>query len=159
MTGASVCPTMAPCPSDHRLLTIIVTVFLSQLLAVFVGSAAGGAARFWAARGVQLWFGRDFPLGTFFVNISGALLIGVLAALLAHIGGLAEHHLAPLLLIGVCGSYTTVSSFALDSMMLLRDRRWLLLVCNLLGSMLLCLTAVWMGYQLTAQLLAPGVSG
>ncbi len=139
-------------------MTITVTVFLSHLLAVFVGSAAGGAARFWAARGVQFWFGRDFPLGTLFVNVTGALLIGVLAAVLAHVGGLAEHHLAPLLLIGVCGSYTTVSSFALDSMMLLRDRRWLLLACNLLGSMLLCITAVWLGYQMTVQVFALEVS-
>lgn len=83
-------------------------------LQVALGGAVGASARY----GVNLMAARmvpGLPLGTFAVNVVGCLAMGFLAAFLAMRGG---QHLAPFLLTGVLGGFTTFSAFALDTMTL-----------------------------------------
>ena len=82
---------------------------LEVIGAVTVGSAAGGAARYWAVDRFGRWFGQRMPWGTIAVNLTGALLIGGMAASLPH-GSPA----ALFLMVGFCGSLTTFSSVALQ---------------------------------------------
>jgi len=120
-----------------------------ELITVLVGSAAGGMARFWLADAVARRYGERFPWGTLLVNVSGALAVGICAALLlsGHSGDTAS--LAWRLgIVGFLGSYTTVSSFSLQTLALAHDRAWGRAAGNIALSAGLCLGAVGLGWWL-----------
>jgi CrcB protein len=120
---------------------------------VALGSAIGGAARYGCAGLAARWLGAGFPWGTFIVNVSGSLLIGFLAALMAPDGRLlAAPDVRTFLLIGILGGFTTFSSFSLETLNLVRDGEWLFAVTNVVLSVVLCLVAVWLGYVAAAML-------
>jgi fluoride exporter len=118
------------------------------LLWVMTGSAIGAMARLWVVQSLQKRLGHAFPWGTLAVNVSGALIIGLLA------GGLIPPLSAnsqpgwSLLVIGVLGSYTTVSSFSLQTLALWQARQRRQACINALASLLLCLGAVATGLAL-----------
>jgi CrcB protein len=93
---------------------------IKTLLLVGTGGFIGSISRFLASRYVQTNFSSAFPLGTFLVNISGCLLIGL-------IYGFSERSalLTPgwklFLAVGFCGGFTTFSTFANENLALLRD--------------------------------------
>lgn len=113
---------------------------------VGLGSALGGVARFFVSGAVGRRIGETFPWGTLVVNVSGALAIGFVAAH-ATIHSLfqipATWNLA---VVGFLGSYTTVSSFSLQTLALVRDGELLLATGNIVLSLVLCLSAVALGY-------------
>jgi len=115
-----------------------------DLLAVVLGSALGGMARFWLSGFVASRIGETFPWGTLAVNASGALAIGLVAAAAAGAGYLGPHgwHFA---VFGFLGSYTTVSSFSLQTLLLARDGEWRRAAANVGLSLALCLSAVGLG--------------
>lgn len=120
-------------------------------LAVGVGSALGGMGRFWIAGAIGQRFGDAFPWGTILVNITGSLLIGLLAAL-AGPEGRAYPKLSPLaaqfFMVGVCGGYTTFSSFSLQTLKLLQAGSLGQAGANVVVSVVVCLIGVWAGYAL-----------
>jgi CrcB protein len=116
---------------------------------VAVGGALGSVARFWFSGLVARQFGETFPWGTLLVNISGSLVIGFLAALTEPEGRwFMSPAMRQFFMIGVCGGYTTFSSFSLQTLNLLREREWLYAGGNILLSVVLCMVAVWLGYVL-----------
>ena len=124
-----------------------------ELIAVLAGSALGGVARFALSNAVARRFGERFPWGTLVVNLSGALLIGILVgAVLGHAdaapGNLGWH----LAVIGFLGSYTTVSSFSLQTLALLHDRAWRAAGLNIVLSLGLCLGLAALGFALGGHL-------
>jgi len=118
------------------------TPLLFNLLLVAAGGALGGIGRFWVSNLVarQLW-GQAFPWGTLVVNVSGATCIGVLAGLLLTPGTheVADRSLWTALIVGMLGSYTTVSSFSLQTLALLRDGGPARAALNVVGSLVLCI--------------------
>lgn len=120
-------------------------------LAVAVGSALGGVGRFWIAGSIGQRFGDAFPWGTILVNVTGSLLIGFLAALTASEGRLPPK-LSPLaaqfFMVGVCGGYTTFSSFSLQTLKLIQSGSLAQASANIVVSVVACLIAVWGGYAL-----------
>lgn len=86
---------------------------MNNFLQVAIGGALGSMARY----GVNILAGRvtALPLGTLIVNLTGCFAMGLLAAALAFRGG---QHLAPLLLTGLLGGFTTFSAFSLDTLAL-----------------------------------------
>ena len=118
---------------------------------IAVGGALGSVARYALNGVVSARLGETFPLGTLVVNVAGSFLIGVLAALTIPEGRLSSEARAfatQFLMIGVCGGFTTFSSFSLQTFNLLRDREWLYAGGNVLLSVVLCLLATWLGFML-----------
>lgn len=121
---------------------------------VALGSALGGASRFFVSGLVARAIGETFPWGTMTVNVTGSLALGALAAW-ADAGALgpALWHLAAA---GFLGSYTTVSSFSLQTLALARDGELKQAMGNIALSLVLCLTAAATGFALAAALAATG---
>jgi CrcB protein len=120
---------------------------------VAIGSAAGGMARYACTGLATRYFGETFPWGTLIINVSGSLAIGFLATLAAPDGRpLLSHDARLLVLIGVCGGFTTFSTFSIDTLNLARNGEWLWAGANVVGSLALCLVAVWLGHAAAVAL-------
>ncbi len=116
---------------------------------IFIGGGLGSAARFAVSGMVARRFGETFPWGTLVVNLSGSLAIGFIAAATAPDGRwLVSPGARQFLMLGLLGGYTTFSSFSLQTLELMRDGDWLRAGGNVLLSVILCLTGVWLGHSL-----------
>ena len=120
---------------------------------IALGSALGGVARYWLSGLIAHGFGETFPWGTLLVNVSGSLAIGFFATL-TDPGGrvMVSSTMRQFFMIGICGGYTTFSSFSLQTLNLARDREWLKAGANSVLSLVLCLVAVWIGHVLALSL-------
>jgi CrcB protein len=128
-------------------------IFMLAYLWVAVGGALGSVGRFWLSGFVANRFGETFPWGTLVINVTGSFVIGIIAALAIPEGRMDSQSRAfatQFLMIGICGGYTTFSSFSLQTLNLLRDREWLYAGGNVILSVVLCMIAVWLGYLLGA---------
>lgn len=127
------------------------------LMLVAIGGALGGVLRVGLTALVTARWGALFPWGTLVVNLSGALLIGLLAGAWGLDLLLLEGPTATwwLLAVGVLGSYTTVSSFSLQSVALLRSAEPWRGYLNIAASLLGCLLAVSLGL-IVGRLVAGG---
>lgn len=112
---------------------------------VALGSSFGGVARFFVSGLVARAFGETFPWGTMVVNVTGAFTIGALSALGEAHALFTRPEAWPLVVTGFLGSYTTVSSFSLQTLALLRDGEWPRALGNTVLSLVLCLAAVAAG--------------
>lgn len=113
---------------------------------VMLGGALGTGARFWASGVVARRFGEFFPLGTLTVNVTGSFVIGFFAALTDPQGPfLVSPTVRQVFMIGVCGGYTTFSSFSLQTLDLAQDGDWFKAGLNALLSFACCMLAVWLG--------------
>ena len=122
------------------------TAGVLHTLIVAAAGVLGGIARFWVSGLVARRIGERFPWGTLVVNTTGALGIGVLAALMPPSGANGVPALWLALVVGVLGSYTTASSFSLQTLALMRESEWLRAFLNIAGSLGLCLAATAAGY-------------
>lgn len=128
---------------------------LAGLAWVALGSAFGGAARFLVSSLVARAVGETFPWGTMAVNVSGSLALGALAAV-ADAAALDPASLGwQLAAVGFLGSYTTVSSFSLQTLALVRDGEGARAAGNVALSLGLCLAAAAAGFA-TASLAGAG---
>jgi fluoride exporter len=121
---------------------------------VAIGGALGSMARYGFGNFILDKFGPVFPWNTLFVNVSGSFIIGILGALTEPEGKMSPQSrvlATQLLITGVCGGYTTFSSFSLQTLKLLRDREWFYAGGNILGSVALCMITVWLGYLLGSK--------
>ena len=120
---------------------------------VALGSGLGGVARFGLGMlAARLW-GEQFPWGTLVINIVGSFIIGVFAALTAATGPWhASLNLRIFVMVGLCGGFTTFSSFSLTTFHLAREGNWLGAGANILLSVGLCLLAVSFGVLFAERL-------
>lgn len=117
---------------------------MQNLLVIGLGGFLGAVARY----ALGLWIGqkwdRSFPLGTFFINVSGSFLIGFLMALFPE-----KLMLSPqwrmFLVIGFLGSYTTFSTFEYETGALLRDNEWFMAAFNIALSVIIGFAALKVG--------------
>lgn len=87
----------------------------STLISVALGGAIGASGRYLTNVAVARTVGLGFPYGTVIANVVGSFLMGVIVVVLARKGG---NHLAPFLMTGVLGGFTTFSAFSLDTLTL-----------------------------------------
>lgn len=122
---------------------------------VFLGAGIGGIARFWASGVLANRYGSSFPWGTLFVNVTGSFIIGFFATVTATEGRwLIGPRGRNFVMTGICGGYTTFSSFSLQTLNLAQEDEWLYAGGNAVFNLVLCLIAVWLGHIL-AELINP----
>ncbi len=131
-----------------------------EILLVALGGALGGVARHVLSGLVDGRTGKSFPWGTLAVNASGALALGLLAGALLGPGAPAPDSLPwAFLAVGALGSYTTVSSFSLQTLALLEGGRPTAAGWNVLLSFGLCLLAAGLGLMGGSAIAGLGGSG
>ena len=118
---------------------------------IALGGALGTTARYWLSGMVARSIGETFPWGTLIVNVSGSFVIGIFVALTGpdgrwFVGSTARQFV----IIGICGGYTTFSSFSLQTLNLVNDGEWLRAGANVGLSVTLCLISVWGGVALAS---------
>lgn len=118
---------------------------------VAVGGALGTTGRYWLSGVVARLVGETFPWGTILINVTGSILIGLFATLTGPDGRIFVGSTArQFVMIGICGGYTTFSSFSLQTLNLMNDGEWLYAGANIVISVVLCLIGVWAGYMLAS---------
>jgi CrcB protein len=126
---------------------------IAKYLWVSIGGALGTAARYWCSGFVANHFGETFPWGTLLINIVGSFVIGFFATLTGPDGRLfVGTEMRQFVMMGLCGGYTTFSSFSLQTLNLVRDGETVLALANIGMSVVLCLVAVWIGHVAATQL-------
>ena len=127
-------------------------MFLNSVV-VAIGGALGSLARYWIAELFAALGVVSFPWATLVANVSGSLLIGLLAALTGPDGRvLVAPEVRAFWMVGFCGGYTTFSSFSLQTLTLAQAGDWPRAGLNVALSLLLCLAAVAAGYMLGSWL-------
>lgn len=124
------------------------------MLAVFwisLGAVIGANARYFFSRWVTRHMDAAFPFGTLLINVTGTLVLGFFMIWTTE-RVLADPRWRLLIAIGFCGSYTTFSSYAFETMAYFEQGHWTLLAVNLIANNLLCLGAVLAGAALARAL-------
>jgi fluoride exporter len=120
---------------------------------IFFGGGLGSTARFAFSGLIARHFGETFPWGTLLVNATGSFIIGLFAALTAPEGRwLVAPSFRQFFMLGICGGYTTFSSFSLQTLSLAEDGQCFKAGVNALLSLVMCLAAVWLGHLLATNL-------
>lgn len=113
------------------------------ILIVSIGSLAGGVSRFLLDQYLHKYLPVYFPFGTLIINITGCFLIGIILTLSAR--GFITPQMRFLLATGFCGSYTTFSTFAYESISLLTDKEYLYMGIYAVVSLIIGLFATYVG--------------
>jgi CrcB protein len=119
---------------------------VTALFWIALGSALGGAGRYWCSGMVARRYGERFPWGTFFVNVVGSFVIGISDGLGPDGTGTVGLGVRQFVMVGLCGGYTTFSSFSLQTLTLARGGQWREVFGNITLSFAACLAAVWLGF-------------
>ena len=126
---------------------------MTAYLWIAVGGALGSMARYLCAGLAARYIGETFPWGTMIVNIIGCIFIGLFATFTGPDGRfLVAPTVRQFVMVGICGGFTTFSSFSLETLNLARDGQWVKVGANVLGSVLFCLLGVWLGHAAATAL-------
>ncbi|HEX4578138.1 MAG TPA: fluoride efflux transporter CrcB [Edaphobacter sp.] len=123
---------------------------------VTVGSALGGLLRFVIGRlTISFDLAIGFPIGTVLINVIGSFVIGYFGTLTLHSGKYPVSDNGRLfVMVGICGGFTTFSSFSLQTFDLMRSGSWGKALANMVLSVVLCVTAVAAGHRLAQHWVA-----
>jgi fluoride exporter len=129
------------------------TMTFQMYLAVATGGALGTMARYFLSGLIANAFGQTFPWGTLIINATGSFIIGFFGTLTGPDGKfLVSGTFRQFVMVGICGGYTTFSSFSLQTLNLANDGEWLYASGNVAGSVFLCMLFVWLGATAAATL-------
>ncbi len=121
------------------------------VLWISLGAVIGANARYFVSRWMARTAGAFFPYGTLLINITGSLLLGFFMIWTTE-RVLADPRWRLLIAIGFCGSYTTFSSYAFESLAYFEQGHWYFLAANVLANNLVAFAAVIAGAALARAL-------
>jgi len=124
---------------------------LKTIVLIAVAGAFGAVSRYGTSLGVYSIFGRGFPYGTLFVNVAGSFLMGILSIMLLDRFNMGPEWRAAIL-VGFLGSFTTFSTFSIETLNLLEQGDFSRALLNMALSLSLCIMAVWFGVSVGRQL-------
>jgi CrcB protein len=113
-------------------------------LLLALGGALGTVARYFL--GTHVGVGQEFPWATLLINVSGSFAIGLAATLVAEGRWFASTEGRLFFMTGICGGFTTFSAFSLQTLVLAQKGEWARAGAYVVGSVVACLVAVWLGY-------------
>ena len=124
------------------------------LLLVMIGGALGSGLRYQVGRLALLLLGPGFPWGTWFINLSGGLLMGLLVGLLARALSPVDESLRLLIGVGILGGYTTFSTFSLEAVLMIERGDWgvalLYVASSAIGAILMLFAGLGLARMLPA---------
>lgn len=127
----------------------------TQLIFVGIGGFLGANARYilsaWIAVRMEQLIGKEFPYGTLFVNATGSFLLAIFGVWVTKQTNWPEH-MRLLVGTGFFGAYTTFSTYANESMILLKSENWPIGLGNIIANNVICLFGVVLGLWLARQL-------
>ena len=113
---------------------------------VALGGALGASLRFISSSFFNLFY-PNLPIGTFFINVLGSFIVGLLINTL-EMRNYSEIFIKYFLIIGVLGSYTTFSAFSYEVIELYNNKKFLLSIIYILASVFSCIVAAYVGYTI-----------
>lgn len=117
---------------------------MKDFLAISVAAIVGANLRYLLSRLAAIELGSVFPYGTLFINIVGSFIVGFFV-IWASERVLIDPRWRLLVVVGFCGSFTTFSSYAFETMAYFEQGHWGLMLANILSNNLLCLGAALAG--------------
>jgi CrcB protein len=120
---------------------------LKNFLAISVAAVVGANLRYILSRFAAKELGPVFPYGTLFINIAGSFIVGFFVIWTTE-RVLLDPRWRLLVVIGFCGSFTTFSSYAFETMAYFEQGQWWLMITNVLSNNLLCLAGALAGMAL-----------
>jgi CrcB protein len=122
-----------------------------DVLVICLGAIVGANARYFFSRYAAKVLGPAFPYGTLFINIVGSLIVGFFVVWTSE-RVLVDPRWRLLVVVGFCGTLTTFSGYAFESMSFFDKGQWLLSLTNIFGNNLLCLGGALAGMALARVL-------
>lgn len=124
---------------------------MKDFLAISVAAMVGANLRFLVSRLAVREFGPVFPAGTLIINIVGSFIVGFFIVWTSE-RVLLDPRWRLLVVVGFCGSFTTFSSYAFETMAYFEQGQWGLMLTNILSNNLLCLGGALAGMALARAL-------
>ena len=119
---------------------------------LMLGGGIGTNARFWLGKQVAKFQGEVlFPWGTFIINVSGAAILGLVAAAYSHHKDQSHVNWYLLLGTGFCGGFTTFSTFSYETLALIQEGKAWIAVLYAVGSVLAGLLGVWLAVTMSGR--------
>jgi len=124
---------------------------VKDYLAISLAAIVGANLRYLLSRLAAAELGYSFPYGTLFINIVGSIIVGFFVIWTSE-RVLIDPHWRLLVVVGFCGSFTTFSSYAFETMAYFDQGQWGLMLANIFSNNLLCLAAALAGIALARAL-------
>jgi len=121
---------------------------MSIYIAIALGGSLGAISRYWVSTATYSWLGNNFPYGTLMVNVTGSLVMGFLTVVLFDVSD--EVRLG--LIVGFLGSFTTFSTFSMDTIHWIETGAVIKAIAYMLVSVIACVLGAWAGLISAKQL-------
>ena len=124
---------------------------MSIYIAIALGGSVGAISRYWVSSTTYQWFGHHFSYGTLLVNVAGSLLMGFLAVVLVERFDVSDE-IRLGIMVGFLGSFTTFSTFAMETLTWLENGAAMKALAYVLISVFCCVFGAWAGLLTAKQL-------
>jgi CrcB protein len=124
---------------------------MSVYIAIALGGSLGAISRYWVSTATYSWLGNSFPYGTLMVNVTGSLVMGFLTVVLVQRFDVSDE-LRLGLIVGFLGSFTTFSTFSMDTIHWIETGAVIKALAYILASVIACVLGAWAGLASAKQL-------